>query len=116
MGLSKKATPKAFQVRISANALSNIDEITGYIAFVNQQPVNAIKVGDAFFDTITRVSLNPFAYRECEEITTKTKMYRRAICYSWRIIYRVIGVDILVLGVIHNSRRPSAIKALRKIR
>jgi hypothetical protein len=34
MGRKEKAAPKAYQVRISTNALQNIDEITGYIAFI----------------------------------------------------------------------------------
>jgi plasmid stabilization system protein ParE len=75
-----------YQVRISVNALQNIEEITGYIAFVNQQPLNAIKVGDALFKTMDRIAINPLAFRECEELPTKTKMYRRAACYSWWII------------------------------
>ena len=40
MGRKEKATPKTYQVRISTNALQNIDEITGYIAFINHQPLN----------------------------------------------------------------------------
>ena len=32
--------------------MQSIDEITGYIAFINQQPLNAIKVGDALFAAI----------------------------------------------------------------
>jgi hypothetical protein len=52
MGRKEKTTPKAYQVRISTNALQDIDGITGYIAFINHQPLNAIKVGDAIFATI----------------------------------------------------------------
>jgi plasmid stabilization system protein ParE len=58
MGRKEKAAPKAYQVRISTNALQNIDEITGYIAFINHQPLNAIKVGDAIFATINRIAVN----------------------------------------------------------
>jgi hypothetical protein len=47
MGRKEKTTPKTYQIRISVNALQNIEEITGYIAFINQQPLNAIKVGNA---------------------------------------------------------------------
>jgi hypothetical protein len=43
MGEQKKATAKKYQVRVSLNALQNIDEITGYIAFIKQEPLNAIK-------------------------------------------------------------------------
>ena len=71
MGLQKKATPKNYQVKVSVNALQNIEEITGYIAFVNQQPLNAIKVGDALFEVIDRIAANPLAFRECEELPTK---------------------------------------------
>ena len=65
MGPQEKGTPKKYQVRVSVNALQNIEEITGFIAFVNQQPLNAIKVGDALFATIDRISMNPLAFREC---------------------------------------------------
>jgi hypothetical protein len=36
MGQQKKATTKTYPLRISANALQNIDEITGYLAFINK--------------------------------------------------------------------------------
>ena len=116
MGRQEKTTPKIYQVKISVNALQNIEEITGYIAFVNQQPLNAIKVGDALFKTIDRIELNPLAFRECEELPTKTKMYRRAACFSWLVIYRIKGDQIVILGIIHSSRRPSKIKAFRRIK
>jgi plasmid stabilization system protein ParE len=82
MGEQKEATPKAFEVRISLHALQNIDEITGYIAFIRQEPLNAVKVGEAIFETIDKIALNHYSFRECEEIPTKAKIYRRAKCYS----------------------------------
>ena len=39
----KKTTPKTFPVRLSLNALQNIDEIKGYVAFIKLQPINAIQ-------------------------------------------------------------------------
>jgi plasmid stabilization system protein ParE len=116
MGRPKKTTSTRYQVRISVNALQNIEEITGFIAFVNQHPLNAVKVGDALFKAIDRIALNPYAFRECEELPTKTKMYRRAVCYSWLIIYRIKEPQIVILGIIHSSRRPAKRKALRKIK
>jgi plasmid stabilization system protein ParE len=82
MGQQKKTTSKTYQIRLSTNALQNIDEITGYIAFINHQPLNAIKIGDAIFKVIDRILINPFSFKECEELPTKTKMYRRAVCLS----------------------------------
>jgi plasmid stabilization system protein ParE len=114
MGRQTKAASKAYQVDLSVNAQQNIDEITGYIAFINHEPLNAIKVGSAIFNTIDRIAQTPYAFRECEEIPTKTRMYRRAVCLSWLIVYKVIGDTILILGIIHRSRKPSMIKKLQK--
>jgi plasmid stabilization system protein ParE len=116
MGIQKKTTTTTYQVRVTANALQNIDEITGYIAFVNQQPLNAIKVGDAIFSTIERIALNPFSFRECWEIPTVNKIYRRALCYDWSIIYRVKTGEIVILGIVHGSRRTAMLRKLRKIK
>jgi plasmid stabilization system protein ParE len=105
----KAATEQKYQVKVSDNALRNI-------TFINGEPYNAIKVGDAIFATIARIEQHPFAFRECDELKTKRKIYRRAICLSWLVIYRVVQTDILVLGVMHASRKPSATKILREIR
>lgn len=116
MGKQKKTIAKTYQVRISDNALKNIDEITGYIAFIKHEPVSAIKVGDAIINAIERIELNPYAFRECKELPTKSKMYRRAVCMSWLIIYKIIDVEVVILGIIHRSRNPSDAKKLRKIK
>ena len=115
MGRQKKATPESYPLRISKSALQNIDEITGYVAFINHQPLNAIKVGDALFKSFDKIGSYPFAFKECEELSTKTKIYRQARCLSWSIIYKIKSAEILILGIIHQSRRPSKLKALKKI-
>ncbi len=74
MGYTKEKAPKAYSIKITENALQNIDNITGYI---NYQPLNAIRVGDRIFETTDRIEQNPLAFRECEEISTKTKIYRK---------------------------------------
>ncbi|MEI8279018.1 MAG: type II toxin-antitoxin system RelE/ParE family toxin [Bacteroidota bacterium] len=114
MGKQLKENTKDYEVKLSTYALHNIDEITGYIAFIDHQPINAIKVGNAIFDTIERISLHPFAFRECEELATKVKKYRRAVCLTWLIIYKISGSTITILGIIHTSRRPHIIRTLKK--
>ncbi len=37
MGHTKEEAPKAYSLRISDNALQNIDDLTGYIAYVKDQ-------------------------------------------------------------------------------
>ena len=73
MGTSKKTTSKNFPVKLSVTALQNIDEITGYISFINQQPLNAIKVGDAIFNTIDRIAIHPFAFKNVKNLKLKQK-------------------------------------------
>ncbi len=116
MGNAKGKTPKTYSLRITENALKNVDEITGYIAFVKHQPLNAFRAGDKIFETIAKIEKNPLSYRECEEIQTKTKIYRKAVCMSWLIIYKVIALKIVILGIIHGSRLSSKIRILRKVK
>ena len=116
MGNTKEKAPKTYSLRVTENALQNIDEITGYIAYIKHQPLNAIRVGDKIFETIDRIEQNPRAFRECEEIPTKTKIYRKAVCMSWNIIYKVKASEIVVLGIIHGSRRSSRVIRLGKVK
>lgn len=112
-----KQKEKAFRprkVRVTTNASYDIDEITTYIAFVNEQPINAAKVGEAILETFVKIEQNPFAYKECEEIPTRTKIYRQAVCLSWLIIYKITSSEIIILGIIHAARKPSTIRKLRK--
>ena len=116
MASPTEKTPTTYSVRITENAQQNIDQITGYIAFINHQPLNAIRVGDAIFETIDRIGLNPYAFRECEEIPTVNKIYRKAVCQSWLIIYKIKAEEVVILGIIYGSRKPSRIKKLRKVK
>jgi plasmid stabilization system protein ParE len=116
MGNTKEKAPKTYSLRVSDNALHDIDNITGYIAYVKHEPLSAIRVGDEIFATISRIESSPLVFRECEEILTKSKIYRKALCLSWLVIYKIEESNIVVLGVIHASRRPSRIKSLSKVK
>ena len=41
MGGKEEEIATPYSVRITENALQNIDSITGYIAYINHQPLNA---------------------------------------------------------------------------
>lgn len=114
MGKSKEETPKAYSLRLTEHASQNIAQITGYIAFIRHEPLNAIRVGDEIFKTIDRIKKNPFVFRECEEIITRNKLYRKAVCLSWLIVYRIESTKIVILGIIHGHRSPSRIRTIRK--
>lgn len=112
MGRSKKTIK--YRVSVSALALQNIIEITGYISFVKHQPINAVRVGDKIYETIERIAKNPYAFPECRENPTQNKIFRQAVCYKWLIIYKIYPDEIVILGIIHSSRKPSTIKTLKK--
>lgn len=116
MGNPEGKASKTYSLRITENAFQDIFDITGYIAHIKHQPLNAIRVGDIIFETIDHIALNPLAYRECKEIPTKNKIYRQAVCLSWNIIFKVKSSEIVVLGIIHGSRRASITTNLRKVR
>lgn len=115
MGKAKRATPTAYQVKVSTAALQHIQQITGYIAFIQRQPLNAIRIGDAIDETIRRIALNPTAFREVEELRTASRLYRRAICRSWSIVFRIRHDEILILGIIHTASRSSKFKSLKRV-
>lgn len=70
-------TTETYQLTLSQKAIQNIDEITNYIAIVNQQPLNAIKVIDAIFEAIDKIKEMPYAFKECGLMPTKNKCTAR---------------------------------------
>jgi plasmid stabilization system protein ParE len=116
MGRTKEEAPKTYSLRVTEHALQNLDNITGYIAYIMHEPINAIRVGDEILKTFDRIENSPLAFRECEEIPTVKKIYRKAVCLSWLIIYKIKPDEIVILGIIHGHRRPSRIKSLKKVK
>jgi len=110
----KEEAPKNYSLRVTEHAFQNIDQITGYIAFIKHEPLSAISVGNQIFKTIDRIEKNPLAFRESQGIPTKSKIYRQAICLSWLIIYKIKASEIVILGLIHQHRRPSRTRSMRK--
>ncbi len=113
MGKKEKTVAQKHKIRIQDEAYNDIEQITDFIVTQNQQPLNAIKVADSIFQAIDKIGNNPFAYKECEAIPTKSKIYRQAKCLSWLIIFRISSAEILILGVVHGARNPSAIKKMK---
>ena len=112
MGKQEEKTSSTYSLRISENAYQNIDDIAEFIAFINHQPQNAIMVVDG----IDLIQLNPFVYKECAELKTITKIYRQVLYKSWLIIFKIKGIEIVILGVIYGGRHSKKIKPLKKIK
>ena len=116
MAKKEKTTAQVRKIVLHDQAYKDIDNIIDFIAQDNQQPLNAIKVGERIFATIERIENSPFVFKECEQLVTKSKMYRQASCLSWLIIYKITSTQIVVLAVMHSARNPSKIKKLRKFK
>lgn len=116
MDRTQEESQKPYQVRISSQALKSFEQIIGYITYTMLEPLSAIRVGDEIFKTINCIGRNPFIFRECEKIPTKSKIYRKAVCLSWIIIYKIKHQEIVILDIIHESRQPLRIRSARKIK
>lgn len=113
MGQNEEATTQTREVRIPDRAFRDIEGINFFISIKSLQPLNAAKVIDAIFHTIDRIGAVPFAFKECEYLATKTKMYRQVACLSYLIIYQITDTEIIILAIVHSARKPSRIKKLR---
>ena len=89
MGRKKDENPKQYTLVVSENYYLNLEEIVDYIAFEKHQPLNAIRIGNGINKTMNKIIHNPLIYSECENIPTKTKIYREATYKTWLIIFKV---------------------------
>jgi hypothetical protein len=51
MDTTKEVAPKTYSLRITEHAIQNLDNITGYIAYIRHEPLNAIRMGDEILRT-----------------------------------------------------------------
>jgi len=107
---------QTYSIRVTENAYSNIEAVTDYIAYVKLQPINAKKIGRGIIDTIKKIQINPLGYSECENLPTKSKIYREAKYKSWLIIFRIIAEEVIILGVIYGSQKVSKFRKLRSVK
>jgi len=57
MGNQKEKAADTYTLRITDNAYQNIDDIAEYLAYIQQQPLNAIKVVDAILLHLKRLKI-----------------------------------------------------------
>ncbi|WP_262712228.1 type II toxin-antitoxin system RelE/ParE family toxin [Flavobacterium sp. 270] len=83
-----------------------------YIAFEKHQPLNAIKIGNGINKTMSKIIENPLIYSECENLPTKSKIYREATYKTWLIVFKIKNYIIIILGVLSGKRKSSSFKKL----
>ena len=57
MDKTKEVAPKTYSLRITEHAIQNLDNITGYIAYIRHEPLNAIRIGDELLKTVDRIEI-----------------------------------------------------------
>jgi plasmid stabilization system protein ParE len=113
MGKEKIGYSKPYTLIISQKYYDDLEQIVDYIEFVKLQPFNAIKVGNGIQDTMNKIILNPTIYAECENIPTKSKIYREAGYKSWLIVFKLKGDAVTILGVLSGKRKPSSFRKIK---
>ena len=107
MGTKKTRDFEQYSLIVSNKYYSDLDKIVDYIRFVKLQPLNSIKIGDGIQETMNQIILNPTIYSECENIPTKSKIYREAVYKTWQIVFKLKGNIVTVLGVLSGKIKPS---------
>jgi plasmid stabilization system protein ParE len=114
MGKQKTTGSKTYTLIIKNRYYDNLEQIVDYIAFIQKQPLNAIKVGDGISKAMLKIINNPLIYAECENIPTKTKIYREAGYKSWLIIFKVKASQVTILAVLSGKQKPTFFKKIIK--
>lgn len=113
MGQNGTKNPETRKVRILDGVFQDLKQTIHFIAITSGQPLNAKKVSGAIAAAIQRIAVAPFAFKECEQLPTKSKIYRQAACLSYLIIYKVTKTEIIILKIIHSARKSTEIRKLR---
>lgn len=111
MGKEKTTDIKSYSLIIKDRYYDNLEQIVDYITFVQKQPLNAIKVSDGITQAMSKIIENPLIYAECENIPTKTKIYREAGYKTWLIVFKVKANQITILAVLSGKQKPSVFRS-----
>lgn len=106
---------KIREVVISDIAIESLERIYKY--GIETFAYNAATIFiDELYNRIYKLSEEYLIHSECSFLPTKTHIYRNIIHGNYLIIYRITAKRIEVLNALHGSRKPTTIKAAKKIR
>lgn len=113
MGIRNSENQETYSLIVNDKYFTDLRKILDYIAIKQKQPLNAIKVSIGINVAMNKIILNPTIYAECENIPTKSKIYREAGYKSWLIVFKLKGNVITVLGVLSGKRKPSRFRKIK---
>jgi toxin ParE1/3/4 len=96
-----------YQIGWSPEAIEDVEEIAAYIH--KDSPLYAQKVVEELIAASRRLRQSPLRGRKVPELTST---HRECFVYSYRIIYRIDGSQVLVVAVIHGKRLLESVERL----
>jgi plasmid stabilization system protein ParE len=114
MGTGSTENKKTYTLVVTDRYYDNLRQIIYYIAEKQKQPLNAIKISKGINKAMSKIIDNPLIYAECENIPTKTKIYREAGYKSWLIVFKVKGSQVTILGVLNGKQKPASFRKITK--
>lgn len=113
MGIRNSENQETYSLIVNEKYFTDLRKILDYIAIKQKQPLNAIKVSIGINSAMNKIILNPTIYAECENIQTKSKIYREAVYKTWQIIFKLKVDTITILGVLSGKRKPSRFREIK---
>ena len=88
-----------YQIEWSPEAIEDVEQIAAYIH--KDSPLYAQKVVEELIAASRRLRQFPLRGRKVPELMSS---HRECFVYSYRIIYRIDGSQVLIVAVIHGKR------------
>jgi plasmid stabilization system protein ParE len=110
MGIRNSENQETYSLIVNEKYFTDLRKILDFIAIKQKQPLNAIKVSIGINATMNKIILNPTIYAECENIPTKSKIYREAVYKTWQIVFKLKGNSVTILRVLSGKRKPSVFR------
>ena len=89
---------KTYRVVLLPQARASLRQITDYLRRTTSASV-ATKVRKSIMEAVRKLSAMPNSHQKIEEISTEQIVYRRALQWSYRIIFTVHEEELRVLVV-----------------
>ena len=101
---------KRYRVVIPPTAKQSLQEIISYIK--KDSPSAAAKVRKKLILTAKSLAELPERFSKEEFLSNKPGNYRSVTCWHYKIVYKIVDDQVVILLFIHTSRNPAVIAKL----
>lgn len=101
---------KHYRVVIPVTAKESLRVIIEYIR--RDSPTAAIKVRKKLIDSAKSLKVMPERFSKEPFLAERTGNYRSVTHWHFKIVYKVLQDEVVILGFMHTSRNPESIQKL----